>query len=91
MKLKRLGDRVNTYLDMIIRAFHRTARPMYLGEISLDLKLSLDYAEALVEELVFREVIRPATVEEITKLEARSGSSIYILIGKPTQKLAHAP
>lgn len=78
-------------LEEIVMFFHRVGRPVYLGEVSTYISKNIELTEELIEELVEQGTLRKATPEEILKLDGRSDSVVYVLLDRPSPKLAHRP
>ena len=84
-------SQVKRLSDEIIVFFHRSNRPVYLGEISMFINKNIELTEELVEELVALKMIRKATAEEICKIGGRFDSLVYVLVCCASPKIAHRP
>ena len=85
------GPAFETVVEKIMRYFHRVYRPVFLGEISIDIGLGLDRTEEYVKHLVEEGVLRAATREEILRADGREDSLIFVLVGPRELKMAHRP
>ncbi len=89
--MSKYESQVKRLSDEIIVFFHRSNRPVFLGEISTFINKNIELTEELVEELVTSNVIRKATIEEIFKVGGRFDSCVLVLVGNASPKLAHRP
>ena len=89
--ISRYGSQVPRLMDEIVMLFHRTCRPMFLGEVSTYIAKNIDLTEELIEELIVQGKIRRATPEEILKLGGRSDSIVLALVGCVSPRMAHRP
>jgi hypothetical protein len=76
-------------LRIIEGYFHRAARPLYLGIVSLYIGWSLDRTQEMLDVLVTRGVIRPATDDEKLAQGFATDGIVYTLVGRPSLALAN--
>ena len=96
-RLKTMGKWVKRFhglepdvvITKIMRYFHKVHRPIYLGELSIDLGFSLTQTENFIYELIDRGIIRQASVKEIYDIGGRSDSFVFVLIGPHNPKLEY--
>jgi len=75
--------------ERIVSLFHRAARPMFLGQISLEIGWSLERTELMLNELVGLGVLRRALPEEMRKIGAvTDDANVYTLVDAPSAALA---
>jgi hypothetical protein len=75
----------------ILRYFHRVSRPVFLGQIALEIGHSLSKTEDWVEDLVESGELRRATHEEMLRIDASEIALVYVLVGKPDPRFAFMP
>lgn len=88
---RHIGPTPQEVAGKIIRYFHKVSRPVYLGEISLEIGFNLPRTESYVDDLVHEGLIRRATKEEIARVDGVTGANVFVLIGPSSVKLAHMP
>ena len=70
--------------ERIVSLFHRAARPVFLGQVSLEIGWSLERTEIMLNELVVSGVLRRAFPDEMRKIGAvTDDSNVYVLVGVP--------
>lgn len=72
-----------------IRFFHRSTRPILLGELSLYVGLSLDRSRMIVNVLLERGIIRHATFDELAAIDVSKNAVAYVLAVQPSLNLAY--
>ena len=75
--------------DRIIRRFHRSNRPLYLGEISIEIGRSLETTEKIIDDLVHEGIIRLANCVELKEFGADFGAAIYVLVDRRDLRQAY--
>jgi hypothetical protein len=78
----------DSVLERIIAQFHRLARPVFLGEISLEVGWSLERVQQMLQRLIDSGVIREATGAEVQSLGGLNGSFVYALTTQASPALA---
>jgi hypothetical protein len=78
-------------LNEIVIFFHRSARPAYVGEVSLFINKNIELTEELIDVLVDRGTLRRACAAEMKAVDAYSDACMYTLVDKPSPKVAFRP
>mgnify|MGYP006300739577 CR=1 FL=1 len=85
------GRDVKAY-EEALRHFHRVDRPVFLGELSLVVGMSLRRTEDVLRELVEGGHVRPATREELSALGVDpTATEAHVLTRSASMSLAHRP
>ena len=86
------GDKATeSFLERILRCFHNARRPMFLGELAIELILPLSITQDLLLILVENGSLRKAELHELTALDAVEDASVYALVKKSEARLAYRP
>jgi DNA-binding MarR family transcriptional regulator len=66
--------------DRVVRMLARLQRPVFLGEIAIEIGVSLSQAESAIKRMVMAGLVRPATPQEISRVNGRSDAVVYALV-----------
>jgi len=74
--------------NKIVMLFHRSMRPLFLGQVSMDIGWSLERTEMMINCLIGKGVLRHASLSERTYLGVDANANIFALVEKPSLVLA---
>lgn len=79
----------DSVFQKIIQLFHRSTRPLFLGQISLEIGWSLERTEKMIQLLISQHVIRCADVSELKFVDAHPESNVFVLLSERSIARAH--
>ena len=85
------GQAPELVVEKIMRFLHRVSRPVYLGEIAMDIGFSIAQTEEFINDLVDQGYIRRGTKKEINTLGGCPDAVVIALNGKHNLQMAHKP
>ena len=74
-----------------MRLFHKSTRPLYLGEISVSIGYSLVRTHEFVSDLILSGKLRNANQEDLKIVDGRPGDTVFALVGRPDLSKAYIP
>lgn len=87
-KISLFDDLPAVLFARIEREFHRSHRPLLLGEVSLVVGWSLERTEQALSVLVERGTVRHATIAEKVARDLVEDASLYALAGERSLQIA---
>lgn len=76
-------------VELIVRYFHKQAKPVYLGRIASEVGISLERAQETVDDLCHDGIVRIVEPDEKKRAGLSERANVYVLTGEPNLTLAN--